>query len=72
MWLLKPLEGCAKNEGCALIKHGDGEVAICYRVLQWMLDEHPLPSVPAVDLLTPCPLRDTVTFRYLGLNYTRF
>jgi hypothetical protein len=31
----------AKDESFALIEHGVGEAEWCYRVLRWMLDEHP-------------------------------
>jgi hypothetical protein len=31
----------AKDESCALIEHGAGEVEGHHRVLRWMLDEHP-------------------------------
>jgi hypothetical protein len=30
----------AKDEGCALVEYGVGEVERYHRVLQWMLDEH--------------------------------
>jgi hypothetical protein len=31
----------AEGERCALIEHNAGEIERCYRVLRWMLDEHP-------------------------------